>query len=200
MDQGIARIDQYFQRRRSGVLPFHLLEPRLPECRSESELLLQRHVSEHQLRRQYVHTFSATLLNEARFGWINGNVSKLSPRTDTDFTIESLGIHGLNVGGPGGRPLRKDEQGFPVINIDGFMGMGDGRPLEPRQQPYLSVRRQPQPDPWGHSLKFGADIRRLMDDATTNNWPFSHIAFTGDISGLCCRGFHARLSANYADS
>ena len=34
-----------------------------------------------------------------------------------------------------------------------------------------------------HSFKIGGDIRRLLDDATTNNWPFSQMAFTGDLSG-----------------
>ena len=117
-------------------------------------------------------------------------MSKLSPRTGTDFTIESLGIHGLNVGGPGGRPLRKDEQGFPVINIDGFLGMGDSGASSnlDNSRTYqfvdnVSLIRH------GHSLKFGVDVRRLMDDATTNNWPFSNIAFTGDISGFSAAAF-----------
>ena len=56
---------------------------------------------------------------------LGSNAAKLSPRTNTDFTIASLGINGLNVGGPSGRPLRKDEQGFPVLNITGYMGLGD---------------------------------------------------------------------------
>ena len=34
-----------------------------------------------------------------------------------------------------------------------------------------------------HSLKMGADIRRHLDDATTNNWPFSNMSFTRDIAG-----------------
>jgi len=34
-----------------------------------------------------------------------------------------------------------------------------------------------------HTFKFGADIRYLLDDATTNNWPFGSMAFTSDIAG-----------------
>ena len=34
-----------------------------------------------------------------------------------------------------------------------------------------------------HSLKFGGDIRKLLDDATTNNWPFANLSFSGDITG-----------------
>src|SRR5207247_7692192 len=40
-----------------------------------------------------------------------------------------------------------------------------------------------------HALKFGGDIRRLLDDATTNNWPFSNITFTNDISGYSAAAF-----------
>ena len=34
-----------------------------------------------------------------------------------------------------------------------------------------------------HALTFGADIRYIEGNATTNNWPFSQISFTGDITG-----------------
>ncbi len=34
-----------------------------------------------------------------------------------------------------------------------------------------------------HSMKMGGDARRLYDDATTNNWPFGNISFTGDLTG-----------------
>ena len=61
-------------------------------------------------------------------------VSVLSPRANTNFTIASLGINGLNVGGPNGRPLRKDEQGFPVLNISGYMGLGDDQAVEQRRR------------------------------------------------------------------
>jgi outer membrane receptor protein involved in Fe transport len=34
-----------------------------------------------------------------------------------------------------------------------------------------------------HSFKVGGDVRRLLDDATTNNTPFGDLSFTGDLSG-----------------
>jgi outer membrane receptor protein involved in Fe transport len=190
MDQGIARIDQYFSGR--DQLFFHYIYSRrdFPNVDLNPNFYYNSTFPNTSLAAQYVHTFSPALLNEARFGWIKGNVSKLSPRTGTDFTIESLGIHGLTVGGPGGRPLRKDEQGFPVINIDGFLGMGDGGASSnlDNSRTYqfvdnVSLIRH------GHSLKFGGDIRRLFDDATTNNWPFSNITFTGDISGFSAAAY-----------
>ena len=32
-------------------------------------------------------------------------------------------------------------------------------------------------------MKMGVDVRRLYDDATTNNWPFGNLSFTGDLTG-----------------
>jgi hypothetical protein len=190
MDQGIARIDQYFSGHDQVFVHYIYSRRDFPNVDLNPSFDYNSTFPNTSLAAQYVHTFSSSLLNEARFGWIKGNVSKLSPRTGTDFTIESLGIHGLNVGGPGGRPLRKDEQGFPVINIDGFLGMGDSGASSnlDNSRTYqfvdnVSLIRH------GHSLKFGGDIRRLMDDATTNNWPFSNITFTGDISGFSAAAF-----------
>jgi outer membrane receptor protein involved in Fe transport len=190
MDQGIARIDQYFTGR--DQVFFHYIYSRrdFPNVDLNPNFYYNSTFPNTSLAAQYVHTFSPTLLNEARFGWIKGNVSKLSPRNGTNFTIESLGIRGLNVGGPGGRPLRKDEQGFPVINIDGFLGMGDsGASSNLDNSRTYQIVDNVSFIRHAHSLKFGGDIRRLMDDATTNNWPFSNITFTGDISGLSAAAF-----------
>jgi outer membrane receptor protein involved in Fe transport len=133
---------------------------------------------------QHIHTFGPRLLNEFRFGYHMGNIRKLGARTGTDFTIESLGINGLKVGGPDGRPLRRDEQGFPVLAIEGYLGIGDSQASSnlDNSRTYqwvdnFSVIRG------AHSMKVGGDIRYHADDATTNNWPFSNIAFTRDISG-----------------
>ena len=34
-----------------------------------------------------------------------------------------------------------------------------------------------------HAFTFGTDIRYIEGNATTNNWPFGQISFTGDITG-----------------
>ena len=71
-------------------------------------------------------TWSATVLNEMRFGYMRGDLNRLSPRRDTGFSVEEdLGIHGMLVGGPNGRPPNELEIGFPTINIQGFNGFGD---------------------------------------------------------------------------
>ena len=126
------------------------------------------------LQAQYIHTFTPkSLLNQFRGGYDRENVSQLSKRTNTNFTIESLGINGLKVGGPNGRPLRADEEGFPLLNISGYLGMGDDLAASnlDNSRTYQFVDNLT----WvkgTHTFKFGADVRRLLDSATTNNWPF----------------------------
>lgn len=190
MDQGIVRIDEYLTSK--DLLFGHYIYSRrdFPNVDLNPNFYYNSTFPNSSLALQYVRTFSPTFLNEARFGWLRSNVSKLSPRANTDFTIESLGIMGLKVGGPNGRPLRADEQGFPVLGIDGFLGMGDSQASSnlDNSRTYqfvdnVSLIRGT------HALKFGGDVRRLLDDATTNNWPFSNISFTNDISGYSAAAF-----------
>jgi len=190
MNQGIVRLDEYISNK--DLVFFHYIYSArdFPNISLNPNFRYNSTFPNDSLAIQHVHTFSGSFLNEARFGFIRGNVSKLSPRANSDFTIESLGIQGLKVGGPNGRPLRKDEQGFPVINTDGFISMGDSEASSnldnSRTFQFVDnvsfIRGK-------HSLKFGGDVRRLMDDATTNNWPFSQISFTGDIAGYSGAAF-----------
>src|SRR4029453_921879 len=54
---------------------------------------------------QHVTTWSSSVLNEIRFGYMRGDLNRLSPRRLTGFSVEEdLGIHGMLVGGPNGRP------------------------------------------------------------------------------------------------
>lgn len=190
MDMGIVRIDEYLSEKDLFFGHYVYSRRDFPNVDLNPNFYYNSTFPNSSLAIQYVHTFSGTFLNEARFGWMKGNVSKLSPRTNTNFTIDSLGITGLKVGGPNGRPLRADEQGFPVIGIDGFLGMGDSGASSnlDNSRTYqfvdnISLIRGT------HAMKFGGDIRRLYDDATTNNWPFSNINFTNDIAGYAPASF-----------
>jgi outer membrane receptor protein involved in Fe transport len=183
-DQGLVRVDQYFSAK--DQVFFHYIRSRrdFPNYELNPNFFFNGTFPNSSLSAQHVHTFSPTLLNEVRFGFNLANVSVLSPRANTNFTIDSLGIHGLLVGGPGGRAQRPDEQGFPVIAISGYMGLGDDQAASnlDNSRTYQVVDNLA----WihgSHSFKFGGDIRRLMDDATTNNWPFGQMSFSGDISG-----------------
>jgi hypothetical protein len=140
---------------------------------------------------QHVLTLRSNMLNEVRFGYMRGNLERLSPRAGTGFSVEEdLGIHGMNVGGPNGRPPEEFEVGFPSITIQGFNGFGDstgGEALD-KSQTYqfvdnLTIIRG------AHALKMGGDIRKLFGDATSVNSPFGAIQFTRDITGNSMAAF-----------
>ena len=62
--------------------------------------------------------------NEIRFGYMRGDLNRLSPRRTTGFSGRGgLGIHGMLVGGPNGRPPNGDEIGFPMITIQDSTGL-----------------------------------------------------------------------------
>jgi hypothetical protein len=186
IDQGLVRLDHYLTER--DQFTFHYIYSRryFPSVGLNPFFFQEdRNFPNQSLGIQYVHTFSPSLMNEFRFGGHRGDIRRIGPRANTDFRIEQLGINGFNVGGPDGRPLRPDEQGFPTINIEGYMGMAELAASSniDNSRTYqwvdnLSVIKG------RHSLKFGGDVRLHLDEATTNNWPFGQMFFTRDITGL----------------
>ena len=140
---------------------------------------------------QHVTTWSSSILNEVRFGYMRGDLNRLSPRRNSGFSVErDLGIHGMLVGGPNGRPPNELEIGFPTINIQNFNGFGDGTGGEgvDKSQTYQFVNNLTLIR-GRHALKMGADIRRLLGDATSTNAPFGALDFTGDIAGHAAAAF-----------
>jgi hypothetical protein len=180
-DQGLARIDHYFGPRDQlfGHYTYQFLDyslvdfnPNFPGTRTNQA---------QSVAAQYVHTFGAKVLNELRFGYWRGHKIQLSPYHDTSFTAADLGINGLKVG----KPLTAHEASFPMIDISGFVGMGDrvvnGFPQDLAQTVQLidniNIIRG------SHALKMGIDLRRKHDDASTSNVPAGDLSFTSDITG-----------------
>jgi hypothetical protein len=138
---------------------------------------------------QHIYTFTATRLNEFRFGFHRGNRTATNPREDTSFKAADLGIMGLKQGGPDGRELSPREAGFPSIGITGFLGLGESGGSD-----YDFSRTYQFVDNFSffkgnHALKVGADIQRRLSDANTINWPYGQITFTSDITGNAAAAF-----------
>ena len=108
-----------------------------------------------------------------------------------DFWVKQMGVPAdMLVGGPAGRPLRKNEEGFPVISISGYIGIGDS--MAASNLDNSKTAQVVDNITWVHGVhtfKFGADIRRNLDDATTNNWPFGSLTFTSDIANNSAAAF-----------
>ncbi len=184
VNQGIARVDQYFSQRDQLFVHYIRAFRNFPDRDLNPNFTFTGTYPIDNLSAQWIHTFSPVFLNEFRAGFDRENIAQLSTLTGTGFTIESLGINGLKVGGPNGRPLRPNEEGFPLINISGYLGMGSDLAASnlDNSQTYQIVDNVTLVK-GKHTLKTGFDLRKLYDNATTNNWPFGSINFTGDISG-----------------
>lgn len=184
VNQEIVRIDHTFNPKNQIFVHYIRADRDFPNTDPNPNFKFKGTYPANNFMAQYVHTFSSTLLNEVRGGFDLEYVRQLSTRTGSGFTIESLGINGFKVGGPNGRELRSDEQGFPLLNISGYIGMGDDLAASniDKSSTYQFVDNLT----WlrgKHALKVGADVRKLFDDATTNNTPFGQMNFTGDITG-----------------
>ena len=184
VNQGIARVDHYFSSRDQLFVHYIRAFRNFPERDLNPNFTFTGTYPIDNLSAQWVHTFSPSFLNEFRAGFDRENVQQLSTLTNTGFTIESLGINGLKVGGPNGRPLRSYEEGFPLINISGYLGMGSDLAASnlDNSQTYQLVDNVTFIK-GKHTIKTGFDLRKLYDNATTNNWPFGSMSFTGNISG-----------------
>ena len=141
---------------------------------------------------QHVTTWSSTILNEIRFGYMRGDLNRLSPRRDTGFSVEERPRDPRHERGWAERPARRtsSRSDFRPSRIQGFNGFGDSTGGEgiDKSQTYqfvdtLTLIRGK------HALKMGADIRRLMGDATSTNAPFGALDFTRDITGHAAAAF-----------
>ena len=130
---------------------------------------------------QYLHTFSPSLINELRLGIDFEHVKQLSTLAGTDFTAASIGINGFTING---QPIPPPDEGFPIISTSGLLAMGDGTAASnlDDSRTYQLVDNIT----WTrgrHALVFGADIRHLQDNATTDNQPYGEIDFSGEQTG-----------------
>jgi hypothetical protein len=182
-NQFMTRIDRQFSPR-DQVSGHYIYQNRdFPIGSFNPNFSIDRRFKNQSANFQYVRTISPTLLNEFRFGHQRGDRLELSPRRGTGFKIEDLGINGFLIGGPNGRPPSDNEVGFPLLNINGFMSIGEqigGAPLD-NSRTYQFVDNIS----WirnSHSIKFGADIRRVIDDGNASN-DYGVMTFTPDIAG-----------------
>ena len=190
VDQGIVRLDHKFNDSNQMFLHYIYAIRNFPITDVNPNFHFTGTFPIHNVALQYLHIFSPKLLNELRLGTDIEHVKQLSTRTGTNFTVESLGINGFKVGGPNGRALTPNEEGFPLLNISGYLGMGDD--LAASNLDYSRTYQVVDNVTWTkgkHTIILGTDLRYVLDNATTNNTPFGEQDFTGDISGNAAADF-----------
>lgn len=136
------------------------------------------------LATQWLHLFSPTVINEARFGISESRDDSFNPRANTDFTLEGIGIRGFNVLTDGNRPLTPREVGIPSMNITGFLGLAerDGGNGFDRNRVY-QINDNLAITTGAHTMKAGFDYRRVTLFRGAANVPRGAFNFTGALAG-----------------
>ncbi len=144
----------------------------------------------HNLATQWIHIFSPTIINEARFGWTESRDDSFNPRANTGFSLEQIGITGFNVLTDNNRPLNDREAGIPSMNVSGFLGLAerDGGNGFDNNQLYqvndnISISRG------AHTFKTGGDFRRVSLFRGAANVPRGAFDFTGNVAGNAFAAF-----------
>jgi len=131
----------------------------------------------------WVHTFSPSILNEFRFGINNWGDNFTSPRTNTNFDINSLGIGQYHVVGDGNRNLTPLEQGVPTMSFSGSgFSLGDVQGRLDNSWSYqsyetLSINRGK------HLIKTGGSFVHVAGNRLAANLTQGTLAFSSNESG-----------------
>jgi hypothetical protein len=195
-DQYLARIDHKFNDANQLAVHFLYEYRNFPQTAVNPNFSYTGTYPMFNAALQYLHTFSPVMVNELRLGYDFEHVKKLSTRTNTNFTAASLGINGFVQ--PNGTPWPPNEQGFPIINISGLIGIGDSSAAsnidDSRTYQFIDNFTWTRGK---HSLIFGYEVRHLQDNATTNNQPFGQFTyastFTGNASADFILGYYQSL-------
>ena len=154
---------------------------------------------------QWVHTFSPTVLNELRFGFLKTNTDATHARAfDCNFKQNDLGIGIWQVNSPTGpRPLAckpglENENRIPPINGLGspfgdIYGLGNDKSLVLNTADHVSILHNK------HAFKTGFEFRRSSMTRYAANYPGGTLTFGGGESGY---GFTSFLLGypNYVES
>jgi len=136
------------------------------------------------LATQWLHVFTPTIINEARFGYTRSDDDSFNPRANTDFSLERIGILGFNVLTDNNRPLTRREAGIPSMNVAGFLGLAErdgGNGFD--QNDLFQVNDNLSIVTGAHTLKMGVDFRRVSLFRGAANVPRGAFNFLGNLAG-----------------
>lgn len=128
---------------------------------------------------QWIHTFSANVLNEFRFGINNWGDNYINPRSNSNFDVDTLGIGKFRVAGDGNRKFTAAETGIPGIGFT--IGDSNGRTDDTYSYQIsnnLSVIRGK------HSIKTGWQVVHAAMDRRAANLTRGALSFSPNESGL----------------
>ncbi|MBI1761198.1 MAG: TonB-dependent receptor [Acidobacteria bacterium] len=139
----------------------------------------------------WIHIFSPSFINEARYGYNRSVDNTLNPRANTSFDVEALGVTGFRVVNDGNRKFTPRETGVPTITVNAFSTLSEqdgGNGFD-----FNNLHQFNDNLTWSHgahNTKFGFDFRWVDLFRGAANTPRGNITFNGDIAN---NGFAAFL-------
>ncbi len=139
----------------------------------------------------WIHMFSSTIINEARYGYNRSVDNTLNPRANTDFDVQALGLTGFTVVNDNNRPFTPRETGVPTITVNSFSTLTEqdgGNGFD-----YNNLHQFNDNVTWvhgSHTTKAGFDYRWVSLFRGAANVPRGGLTFNGDIAN---NGFAAFL-------
>src|SRR5437773_590981 len=119
-DQFLTRIDHVVSNRQKIFGHYIYTKRDNPTIPINANFPVARLFNNHSAAIQHVTTWSDKVLNEVRFGYMRGDLNRLSPRRNSGFSVAGdLGIRGMLWGGPNGRPSNELESRCTTITTQG---------------------------------------------------------------------------------
>ncbi len=177
--QYFGRIDHNFSARDKVFGRFALDKSKWTANQINPNFPEDRYSDAYNVATQWIHTFSANVLHEFRFGINNWGDNYLNPRSNSNFDVDSLGIGQFRVAGDGNRKFTPAESGIPGIGFT--IGDLNGRTDDTYSYQVadnLSVIRGK------HTLKTGLLIVHAAMDRRAANLTRGALAFSPNESGL----------------
>ena len=123
----------------------------------------------------YTHTFSTTVLNELRFGWLTASGGQSSPNQGTPFAA-ATGLEGVTT-----NPL---DTGYPQVSFAGlFSTIGDPTSFVSRDNRSVELYDNVLIDRGAHRLKVGGYLFHLSFNPVNPNAARGAFTFNGQWTG-----------------
>src|SRR5215471_14473152 len=132
---------------------------------------------------QWIHIFNPSIINEFRLGYMRSVDNTLNPRSNTNFSLDALGLTGLRVVTDNNRPFTSREAGLPPISFSNFTGIGDndgGNGFDYNNQ--YEVGDNVIISHGAHNFKTGFMVTRVVLDRGAANVPRGDLNYGDDIA------------------
>jgi hypothetical protein len=139
---------------------------------------------------QWLHLFTPTTINELRYGYSRSVSNTLSPRSNTNFDLDSVGLSGLRLISDGNRKFTPREAGLPNIRVTHFSPLGErdgGNGFDFNNQHQISDNATMSRG--GHNLKAGIDFRRVALYRAASDAPRGSLNFTDAVANNAFAAF-----------